>query len=699
MIRRTILAIVVLCFLGSGAMAQSKALQEWKDQKYSMFIHWGAIYSTLGGMWKGEKVSRGYSEQIRAHHGGIYSDNYAAVAKRFNPSLWNPDSIVALAKAAGMKSVVITSKHHDGFCMFKSAYTKFNVVDATPYKRDVIKELSEACKRNGFKMGLYFSLIDWNYPQAYPISASNSDPITPEHHQYNLNQVTELLSNYGPISELWFDMGSLTPVQSKELADLVHKLQPDCMVSGRLGNDAGDFCVMGDNDYPDYKIATPWQTPASVYDETWGYRSWQEHGKVEDKAHEKLVGLIKVVSRGGNYLLNIGPRGDGSVVEFEKDVLLRIGDWLKVNGEGIYGASANPFDHTFDWGEVTVKNDVVYLYVLKLPADRVLDLKGVFGPIKVTDNAGKRFSTKDTKEGKQIILPADLTLNEVKVLRFRHAKSVKIERNKGIDVPVLNRDNAVKHYSISGADYNSYYRSTVAYSWHFAGGRAKPPVLVYTAQEKGKTISVNLNGNEQQVLLNGSVIPIPPVAVSFGQMYLNGPYWSGIGWSNGDLYNIDPSQSWPVKNGKVWTAQPSWKNGARYELDVTPDQSYYVLQEINAAKATPYVLRFTSGDGIQVFLNGEEQTVHNNPARDTLQQEYLLLPLREGKNQLVVKFYNRFADKTVFAIDKDVPQELYEQPLNMSFGEKSVYSDLEVKLYQPVSPHRDMRLPSLMIRL
>ncbi|MRG44220.1 alpha-L-fucosidase [Chitinophaga sp. SYP-B3965] len=693
--KRIVLAIVMLCY---SVTAQSQALKEWKDQKYSMFIHWGAIYSTLGGVWEGEKVTRGLSEQIRAHHGGIYSDNYAAVAKRFNPSAWNPDSIVLLAKAAGMKSVVITSKHHDGFCMFKSAYTKFNVVDATPYKKDVIKELSEACKRNGLKMGLYFSLIDWNYPQASPISESNSDPITPEHHQYNLKQVTELLSNYGPISELWFDMGSLTPAQSFEMANLVHKLQPDCMVSGRLGNDAGDFCVMGDNAYPDYKIATPWQTPASVYDETWGYRSWQEHGKVEDKAHEKLLGLIKVVSRGGNYLLNIGPRGDGSVVEFERDVLLRNGEWLKVNGEGIYGASANPFDHTFDWGEVTTKDDVVYLFVLKIPSGRVLDLKGVFGPIKVMDNSGKRFATKDTKEGKQIILPADFELNDdVKVLHFAHSKSVYIETQKGIDSPVLNRDNAVKHYSISGADYNSYYRSTVAYSWKFKG---RSPMLLYTEQEKGKTITATLNGTSKQISLNGaSKVAIDPVTVSFGQLYLNGPHWSGLGWSNGDLHNVDPSQSWPAKNGQAWVAKPSWKNGERYELEAAPNESYYVLQEINAAKATPYVLRFTSGDGIQVFLNGEEQTVHNNPVRDSLQQEYLLLNLKEGKNQLVVKFFNRFAEKTVFSIDKDVPQELYQQPLDISFGPKSVYSTLEVKLFQPVSPHRDMRLPGLMIKL
>src|SRR6478609_9649806 len=201
-----IISVASLLPLSLFAQIEAAALKEWKDQKFSMFIHFG-LYSHLGGVWDGKPVTKGLSEQIQAH-AGIYSDTYAAVAKEFNPVNWNADSIALLAKAAGMRSIVITSKHHDGFCMFRTATTRFNIVDATPFKRDVIGELSEACRKHGLKFGLYFSLIDWHNPQASPISSHNSDFITPEHHQYNKNQVAELLSNYGTISELWFDMGS-----------------------------------------------------------------------------------------------------------------------------------------------------------------------------------------------------------------------------------------------------------------------------------------------------------------------------------------------------------------------------------------------------------------------------------------------------------------------------------------------------------
>ena len=220
-----------------------------------------------------------------------------------------------------MRSIIFTTKHHDGFCMFKTATTDYNSYDATPGKRDFVKELAEACKRGGINFGMYFSLIDWHFPQAYPISSHNCDFITPQHHEFTKQQVTKLLTNYGPISELWFDMGSNTPQQSQELYELVHKLQPDCMVSGRLGNDRYDFAVMADNAYPEGALQTAWQSAASMFNETWSYRSWQERGDVHTKAMEKLRSLINVVSHGGNFLLNIGPKGDGSVVPFEKEVL------------------------------------------------------------------------------------------------------------------------------------------------------------------------------------------------------------------------------------------------------------------------------------------------------------------------------------------------------------------------------------------
>ncbi|WP_341833863.1 alpha-L-fucosidase [Chitinophaga pollutisoli] len=246
----------------ASAQIEPTALQQWRDRKYSMFIHFG-VYSKLGGVWENKKISRGLSEQIRAHAAGLYNDAYEEVAQGFNPDKWNPDSIATLAKRAGMGSVVITSKHHDGFALWDCAYTTFNIMDATPYKRDILKELSEACRRQGIAFGLYFSLIDWHFPPAMPISGSNSDSIPPAHHTYNLQQITELLTKYGPVSELWFDMGQMTRQQSEEMRALVHKLQPNCMIGSRIGNNQGDFTVMGDNQEPDYIIGVPWQSPAS----------------------------------------------------------------------------------------------------------------------------------------------------------------------------------------------------------------------------------------------------------------------------------------------------------------------------------------------------------------------------------------------------------------------------------------------------
>ena len=357
-----------------GKRPSPAAIEAWKARKFGMFIHFG-LFSTLGGVWKEKEVTEGYSEQIQSQ-APIPMAEYAPLAKEFNPVKFDPEAIVKLAESAGMKYIVITSKHHDGFNMFHTHLTDYNIVDATPYGKDVIRQLADACRRHGMKFGVYYSSIDWHYPGATTWTVDNNNPIPKTHEDFNVGQIHELVTQYGPLSELWFDMGKPTPAQSKRFADTVHQSQPDCMVSGRVFNSQGDFTVMGDNDVPPYVIDEPWQTPASIYTDTWGYRSWAKRDDLPGKIREHILNLAQVVSRGGNYLLNIGPKGDGSVVEFEADVLKGVGAWLKENSEAIYGSEPQPFRQLL-FGYATVKPGKLFLLVRDWSADGRLVLPGL----------------------------------------------------------------------------------------------------------------------------------------------------------------------------------------------------------------------------------------------------------------------------------------------------------------------------------
>lgn len=379
--RHTRVCIILSALAAVGGAAadagrpSAKTVQAWQDRKFGMFIHWG-LYSILGGVWQGKPVTYGYSEQIQTH-APVPKAEYEALAKQFTASRFDPDFIAGLAAEAGMKYVVLTSKHHDGFNLFGTKLTKYNVVDATPYGKDVVRQLAEACRKRGLSFGVYYSTIDWNFPGSSPPDVrDNNNPIPPAHEEFNVGQLRELLSNYGPLSEIWFDMGKPTPEQSRRFASTVHGLQPECMVSGRVFNHQGDFTVMGDNAIPKYVIDEPWQTPASIYHETWGYRSWQKRVDMAGKIREHIIKLAEVASRGGNYLLNIGPMGDGAVPEFEASVLRGVGRWVRQNGEALYGAKAQPF-RELAFGYATVKPGRLYLFVKEWPADGVLRLPGL----------------------------------------------------------------------------------------------------------------------------------------------------------------------------------------------------------------------------------------------------------------------------------------------------------------------------------
>jgi alpha-L-fucosidase len=483
-----------------------EGMPSWQNQKFSMFIHWG-IYSIPAGVWKGEKIN-GYGEQIKGH-AKISTEEYRGLASQFDPTKWDADSVAVLAKKAGMKSIIMTSKHHDGFCMFDSKFTKFDVVDATPYKKDVVKELAEACKRHNLKFGVYFSLIDWDYEGATPfVSTRNSDSITPLHHQYNLNQIEELLLNYGEISEIWFDMSSPTYNQSKEMVALVKKSQPNCLVSGRVWNDQGDFMVMGDNYQPEFKMGVPWQTPASMFDETWSYRSWQERTSVEEKVTEKINSLLSIVSAGGNYLLNIGPKADGTVISFEKQVLEGVGEWLEKNGESIYSTTETPLQNQ-EWGVITVKPKKLYLNITDYPENNKLIIKGLNVDVKkiypLSDNSIS-LKSKISNTGCEI----DLT-NEI--IKDKHATTIVLEyENELTSIPlylikensnkefVLTLDNAEKYHSYSGYDYYSTKATVIKMKWYVSSNSKEASgVKISISSHENNKFNLSINNQEYKI--------------------------------------------------------------------------------------------------------------------------------------------------------------------------------------------------------
>ncbi len=369
--RRVILLTMILASLvPTGAFAQrdpalEKRIQWWREARFGMFIHWG-LYAVPAGEWKGKPIA-GIGEWIM-NRAKIPVKVYELLAGQFNPVKFDADAWVRVARDAGQKYIVITSKHHDGFAMFGSKVSPYNIVDATPFKRDVMKELSAACRKYGLKLCFYYSQSqDWHHPDGLG-NTWDYDDAKKDFPKY-LNElvkphVREILTNYGPIGLIWFDTPQrITKEQSKELADLVHSIQPDCLVSGRIGNEVGDYSSMGDNQIPAKVMSYDWETPVTLND-TWGFKKADHNWKsTQTLIHQ----LVDVASKNGNYLLNVGPTSEGVIPQPSVDRLLEVGKWLKVNGEAVYGAEPSPYPYEFEWGSITAKPGKLYLHVIDWP--------------------------------------------------------------------------------------------------------------------------------------------------------------------------------------------------------------------------------------------------------------------------------------------------------------------------------------------
>lgn len=398
-------------------------IQWWRDAKYGMFIHFG-LYSILGGEYNGQvtpKIAEWIQNTLK-----IPLADYKKLIEKFNPQEFNADEWASVAKAAGMKYMVVTAKHHDGFALFDSKVSDYDVMN-TPFKRDIIKELKDACNKQGLKFGLYYShVIDWEHPDAYigggelaeRMNTVDFDSAKMDRATYlkekSFPQLRELLTNYGTIDIIWFDMGKgLTDDEIRQFVKISRDLQPNIIISSRIGDEISpkdinkdmlfDFYTPNDNYFTGDQLAIPFEM-AGTTNGSWGYRKtdreWRQPNMI-------LSSLIACASRDGNYLLNVGPSGTGKIPQDAVKNLKTAGAWLKKYGESVYGTNPSPFPWNYNWGFVTQKPNKIFLNISDWPANNQIELNGLLTAVDAVRVLRDRRAIKFSQNGR--FLTIDLT--------------------------------------------------------------------------------------------------------------------------------------------------------------------------------------------------------------------------------------------------------------------------------------------------
>ncbi|WP_316821519.1 alpha-L-fucosidase [Pedobacter gandavensis] len=410
--------IYLLLFFSTIYHSQAQDIERWdkdastkenpntrwfQEAKFGLFIHWG-LYSKLAGVWE-EKDYYGSGEWLM-HQAKIPAKDYEKVATSFNPTKFNAEEWTDLAKDAGIKYMVITAKHHEGFAMYDSKVSDFSIVKASPYGKDPMKALANASRKKGIRFGFYYSqFLDWHEPNGggnkWDFKEENKDYLK-YYKEKSIPQLKELLTNYGDLGIVWFDMpGGLNKQQTQDLVNEMHALQPKSLFSSRVGQGLGDYRTFGDSEVPATPIKGAWES-IYTHNDSWGYISHDMNFKTPEEITQLLA---NVASKGGNLMLNVGPDGEGNIPYYSEKYLRATGKWLQKNGESIYGSTyglvpAQP------WGVTTSKPGKLYLHILQPAKNGKIRVPGI--NVNVTDVAQLGSNTKLKYELKNQVLYLEL---------------------------------------------------------------------------------------------------------------------------------------------------------------------------------------------------------------------------------------------------------------------------------------------------
>ncbi len=619
-------------------------MQWWRESRFGLFIHWG-IYSVPAGDWNGNTT---YAEWIR-NQAEIPLDTYDKFVEQFNPVKFDADEWVRTAKGAGMKYIVITSKHHDGFCMFDSKYTDFDIM-STPFKKDVLKELSKACKKGGIKLCFYYSIMDWHHPDYLPRRGWEKNRSTKgadfeRYVQYMKNQLKELVTNYGDIGVLWFDgewENTWNEKRGINLYNYVRSLRSDIIINNRVDPNRGgltgfspDGVTIGDFGTPEQQIPSTglpgvdWESCMTMNDH-WGYNKNDKNFK---SAKSIIQMLADISSKGGNYLLNVGPTSKGIFPPESTEILGEVGKWMKVNSESIYGTTAGPFRQLI-WGRCTQKNigsnTRLYLHVFDWPEDGKLIVPGIFSEAirsyLLADENKTNLKVERNEDALIISVPlkAPDENNSIVVLDVAGKVDVNnpptfeaVERIfiKDLDVSIkTDRQNVDLRYTVDGSiptNESPLVRGPINLN--------KTTILTARCFRKGKPVS----GPAKDTFTK--VIPDDAIQIDNAENGIIYKYFEGKWEKIPDFSMLQPVEGGIIKNISL-------------EKKKSPDYFGFEFSGfIRIPEDGVYTFYTASDDGSDLYI--DDKIIVNNDFQHGIEEKKGVIALKEGYHPFRVSFF------------------------------------------------------------